>query len=184
MDCVPRITRAQELDVLSSTANVTGTRAMIEAASHLPRYLGAQVTAAGKLAPAKVLIVGAGVAGLAATGVGRAMGAIVRAFDSRPAAGEQVKSLGAEFLTIDMAEDGTGTGGYGKKMSDEYYKEEMKLFKELAKETDIIITTALIPGMPAPKLILTEAVEQMKPGSVVVDMAAEQGGMCSFPFGY
>mmetsp|Transcript_21887 Transcript_21887/g.36237 ORF Transcript_21887/g.36237 Transcript_21887/m.36237 type:complete len:1190 (-) Transcript_21887:810-4379(-) len=181
MDCVPRTTRAQELDALSSTGAINGTRAMIEAASALLRYPSGQMTAAGKYPPAKVLIVGAGVAGLAAIGVGRALGAEVRAFDTRPAAAEQVQSMGATFLTIteeQMKEMGGGVGGYAKEMSQEFIDAEMALFMEQAKEVDIIITTALIPGRKAPLLITKEHVAAMKPGSVVVDMAAEMGGNC------
>jgi len=178
MDQVPRISRAQKLDALSSMANIAGYRAVVEAANHFPRFFAGQITAAGKVPPAKVMVIGAGVAGLAAIGAARGLGAIVRAFDTRPAVKEQVESMGAEFLELDFAEDGTGAGGYAKVMSPEFIAAEMALFLAQAKEVDIIITTALIPGRPAPKLITREHVEAMRPGSVVVDLAAEQGGNC------
>ncbi len=178
MDAVPRISRAQKLDALSSMANIAGYRAVVEAANQFGRFFTGQITAAGKVAPAKVMVIGAGVAGLAAIGTARSLGAIVRAFDTRPVVKEQVESLGAEFLELDFKEDGTGTGGYAKVMSPEFIKAEMDLFAAQAKEVDIIVTTALIPGKPAPKLITREMVESMKEGSVIVDMAAEQGGNC------
>lgn len=178
VDSVPRISRAQKLDVLSSMANIAGYRAVVEAASHFGRFFTGQVTAAGKVAPAKVMVIGAGVAGLAAIGAARGMGAIVRAFDTRPEVKEQVESMGADFLELEFEEDASGEGGYAKVMSKEFIEAEMALFAEQAKEVDIIITTALIPGRPAPELILTEMVESMKPGSVIVDLAAEQGGNC------
>ncbi len=178
VDSVPRISRAQKLDVLSSMANIGGYRAVVEAASHFGRFFTGQVTAAGKVAPAKVLVIGAGVAGLAAIGAARGMGAIVRAFDTRPEVKEQVESMGADFLELEFEEDASGEGGYAKVMSKEFIDAEMALFAEQAKEVDIIITTALIPGRPAPELIKTEMVESMKPGSVIVDLAAEQGGNC------
>ncbi|MEX1366131.1 MAG: Re/Si-specific NAD(P)(+) transhydrogenase subunit alpha [Nannocystaceae bacterium] len=178
MDQVPRISRAQKLDALSSMANIAGYRAVIEAANNFPRFFTGQITAAGKVPPAKVMVIGAGVAGLAAIGAAKGLGAIVRAFDTRPAVKEQVESMGAEFLDLDFEEDGTGAGGYAKVMSEEFIAAEMALFAEQAKEVDIIVTTALIPGRPAPKLILREHVEAMKPGSVIVDLAAEQGGNC------
>ncbi|OUC15524.1 MAG: NAD(P) transhydrogenase subunit alpha [Alkalinema sp. CACIAM 70d] len=178
MDAVPRISRAQKLDALSSMANIAGYRAVVEAANQFGRFFTGQITAAGKVPPAKVLVIGAGVAGLAAIGAAKNLGAIVRAFDTRPVVKEQVESLGAEFLQVELEEDGSGQGGYAKEMSPEFIKAEMELFAAQAKEVDIIITTALIPGRPAPKLILREAVELMKPGSVVVDLAAEQGGNC------
>ena len=178
MDAVPRISRAQKLDALSSMANIAGYRAVVEAAAHCGRFFTGQVTAAGKIPPAKVLIIGAGVAGLAAVGAAGGMGAIVRAFDTRPEVKEQVESMGAEFLMLDFAEDGSGEGGYAKVMSEEFIAAEMKLFAEQAREVDIIITTALIPGKPAPKLILADTARAMKPGSVIVDLAAEQGGNC------
>lgn len=178
MDSVPRISRAQKLDALSSMANIGGYRAVVEAANQFGRFFTGQVTAAGKVPPAKVMVIGAGVAGLAAIGAARSMGAIVRAFDTRPEVKEQVESMGAEFLELEFEEDGGGEGGYAKVMSKEFIEAEMALFAEQAKEVDIIITTALIPGKPAPELIKTEMVESMKPGSVIVDLAAEQGGNC------
>lgn len=178
MDAVPRISRAQKMDALSSMANISGYRAVIEAASHFPSFFTGQFTAAGKVPPAKVLIIGAGVAGLAALGAAKGLGAIVRAFDVRAAAEEQVKSLGGEFLTVSIKESGEGGGGYAKEMSQEFIDAEMALFRAQAKEVDIVITTALIPGRPAPKLWMEEAVRLMKPGSVVVDLAAEKGGNC------
>jgi NAD(P) transhydrogenase subunit alpha len=178
MDQVPRISRAQKMDALSSMANISGYRAVIEAAARFGSFFTGQFTAAGKVPPAKVLIIGAGVAGLAALGAAKGLGAIVRAFDVRPAVEEQVKSLGGEFLTVSIQESGEGQGGYAKEMSKEFLDAEYALFRAQAKEVDIVITTALIPGKPAPKLWFTDMVELMKPGSVVVDMAAEQGGNC------
>ncbi len=179
MDSVPRISRAQKVDALSSMANIAGYRAVVEAAQHFGRFFTGQITAAGKVPPAKVLVIGAGVAGLAAIGAAQSMGAIVRSFDTRPEVKEQIESMSAEFLMLDFAdEDGSGEGGYAKVMSDEFIKAEMALFAEQAKEVDIIITTALIPGRPAPRLITAEMVESMKDGSVIVDLAAEQGGNC------
>lgn len=178
IDAVPRISRAQKLDALSSMANIAGYRAVIEAANQFGRFFTGQITAAGKVPPAKVLIIGAGVAGLAAIATARGLGAIVRAFDTRPVVKEQVQSLGAEFLELKFEEDGTGEGGYAKVMSPEFIKAEMELFAAQAKDVDIIITTALIPGKKAPTLITTEMVESMKVGSIVVDLAAEQGGNC------
>ncbi|KAG8409378.1 hypothetical protein J3459_017556 [Metarhizium acridum] len=178
MDMIPRISRAQVFDALSSMANIAGYKAVLEASNVFGRFLTGQVTAAGKIPPCKVLIIGAGVAGLSAIATARRMGAIVRGFDTRPAAREQVQSLGAEFIEVDIQEDGSGAGGYAKEMSKEFIEAEMKLFKDQAKEVDIIITTALIPGKPAPKLIKTDMLDVMKPGSVVVDLAAEAGGNC------
>ncbi len=178
MDCVPRISRAQKMDALSSMANIAGYRAVVEAANCFGRFFTGQITAAGKINPAKVLVIGAGVAGLAAIGAARSLGAIVRAFDTRPEVKEQVESMGADFLLLDFEEDGSGSGGYAKVMSDEFIQAEMALFMEQAKEVDIIVTTALIPGKPAPTLITKDMVESMRPGSVIVDMAAEQGGNC------
>lgn len=178
MDAVPRISRAQKMDALSSMANIAGYRAVIEAANRFGRFFTGQITAAGKVPPAKVMVIGAGVAGLAAIGTARALGAIVRAFDTRLVVKEQVQSLGAEFLELHFEEDGSGEGGYAKTMSDEFIKAEMALFADQAKEVDIIITTALIPGKKAPVLITREMVDSMKNGSVIVDMAAEQGGNC------
>jgi NAD(P) transhydrogenase subunit alpha len=179
MDSVPRISRAQKLDALSSMANIAGYRAVVEAAQHFGRFFTGQITAAGKVPPAKIMVIGAGVAGLAAIGAAKSMGAIVRAFDTRPEVKEQVESMDAEFLMLDFEdEDGSGEGGYAKVMSDEFIAAEMALFAEQAKDVDIIITTALIPGKPAPRLITAEMVESMKDGSVIVDLAAEQGGNC------
>jgi len=178
MDAIPRISRAQKMDALSSMANIAGYRAVIEAANAFGRFFTGQITAAGKVPPAKVLIIGAGVAGLAAIGAARSLGAIVRSFDTRPVVKEQVMSLGADFLELQFAEDGTGEGGYAKTMSKEFIEAEMKLFAAQAAEVDIIITTALIPGTKAPVLITREMVESMKQGSVIVDLAAEQGGNC------
>jgi len=178
MDSVPRISRAQKMDALSSMANIGGYRAVVEAAQHFGRFFTGQITAAGKIPPAKVLVIGAGVAGLAAIGAARSMGAIVRAFDTRPEVKEQVESMDGEFLLLEFEEDGSGSGGYAKTMSPEFIEAEMALFTEQAKEVDIIITTALIPGRPAPELITEAMVESMQDGSVIVDLAAEQGGNC------
>ena len=180
MDSVPRISRAQKVDALSSMANIAGYRAVVEAAQHFGRFFTGQITAAGKVPPAKVLVIGAGVAGLAAIGAAKSMGAIVRSFDTRPEVKEQVESMDAEFLMLDFEddEDGAGEGGYAKVMSEAFIKAEMELFAEQAKDVDIIITTALIPGKPAPKLITAETARSMKDGSVIVDLAAEQGGNC------
>ncbi len=178
MDCVPRISRAQSMDALSSMANIAGYRAVVEAAHHFGSFFTGQITAAGKISPAKVLVIGAGVAGLSAIGTAKGLGAIVRAFDTRAAVKDQVKSMGADFLELDFHESGEGAGGYAKVMSDEFIKAEMQLFAEQAKDVDIIITTALIPGKPAPRLITAEMVRSMKPGSVIVDLAAENGGNC------
>src|SRR6188768_107584 len=179
MDQVPRITRAQKMDALSSMANIAGYRAVIEAASFYGRFFTGQMTAAGKVPPAKVLVIGAGVAGLAAIGAARGLGAIVRAFDTRAEVREQVQSLGAEFLQVELEEDGRGVGGYAKEMSKEFIAAEMALFALQAREVDIIITTALVPGKPAPVLITEDMVKSMRQGSVIVDMAAESGGNCS-----
>lgn len=180
MDSVPRISRAQKMDALSSMANIAGYRAIVEAAQHFGRFFTGQITAAGKVPPAIVMVIGAGVAGLAAIGAAKSMGAIVRAFDTRPEVKEQVESMDADFLMLDFEDDegGSGEGGYAKTMSKEFIDAEMALFREQAKEVDIIITTALIPGRPAPKLIMADMVHSMKDGSVVVDLAAEQGGNC------
>ncbi|PQE13892.1 hypothetical protein CJF30_00006687 [Rutstroemia sp. NJR-2017a BBW] len=173
MDMIPRISRAQVFDALSSMANIAGYKAVLEASNHYGRFLTGQVTAAGK-----VLVIGGGVAGLSAIGTARRLGAIVRGFDTRPEVREQVQSLGAEFIEVDMKEDGSGAGGYGKEMSKEFIEAEMKLFMEQCRDVDIVITTALIPGRPAPRLITEEMVAAMKPGSVIVDLAAEAGGNC------
>lgn len=178
MDCVPRLSRSQKMDALSSMANIGGYRAIVEAANQFGRFFTGQVTAAGKVPPAKVMVIGAGVAGLAAIGAAKSMGAIVRAFDTRLEAKEQVESLGAEFLELEFEEDGSGEGGYAKTMSKEFIDAEMAMFREQCKEIDIIVTTALIPGRPAPELIMKDMVESMKSGSVIVDLAAEQGGNC------
>ncbi|KAI1391571.1 NAD(P) transhydrogenase mitochondrial precursor [Hypoxylon trugodes] len=178
MDMIPRISRAQVFDALSSMANIAGYKAVLEASNNFGRFLTGQVTAAGKIPPCKVLVIGAGVAGLSAIATARRMGAIVRGFDTRSAAREQVQSLGAEFIEVEIEEDGSGAGGYAKEMSPEFIAAEMKLFTEQAKDVDIIITTALIPGKRAPKLITKDMVNVMKPGSVVVDLAAEAGGNC------
>lgn len=178
MDSVPRMSRAQKCDALSSMANIAGYRAIVEAAQHFGRFFTGQITAAGKISPAKVLVIGAGVAGLAAIGTAKGMGAIVRSFDTRPEVKEQIESMDAEFLMLDFKEEGGGTGGYAKTMSPEFIAAEMALFAEQAKEVDIIVTTALIPGRPAPKLITADMVASMRAGSVIVDLAAEQGGNC------
>ena len=178
MDSVPRISRAQKLDALSSMANIAGYRAVIEAAHQFGRFFTGQITAAGKVPPAKVFVIGAGVAGLAAIGAASGLGAIVRANDTRPEVADQVKSMGAEFVSVEYEEEGSGVGGYAKVMSEGFQKAQREVFAKQAKEVDIIITTALIPGKPAPKLITAEMVQSMKPGSVIVDMAAEQGGNC------
>jgi len=179
MDQVPRITRAQKMDALSSMANIAGYRAVIEAASFYGRFFTGQMTAAGKVPPAKVLVIGAGVAGLAAIGAARSLGAIVRAFDTRLEVREQIHSMGAEFLEVSIKEDGAGSGGYAKTMSPEFIAAEMALFAKQAKEVDIIITTALVPGKGAPVLITQEMVSSMRQGSVIVDLAAEAGGNCA-----
>jgi len=181
MDAVPRITRAQKLDALSAMANVAGYRAVIEAAANYGRLLGGQSTAAGRIKPAQVFIVGAGVAGLAAIGAARALGAQVKAFDTRPVVREQVTSMGAEFVPFDFqGESGEGQGGYAKEVSDAYLAAEQQLIAEHCRTSDIVITTALIPGKKAPELITTGAVVGMRRGSVIVDLAAEQGGNCAF----
>ncbi|MDG6258286.1 Re/Si-specific NAD(P)(+) transhydrogenase subunit alpha [Glaesserella parasuis] len=178
MDAVPRISRAQALDALSSMANIAGYRAVVEAAHEFGSFFTGQITAAGKVPPAKVLVIGAGVAGLAAIGAANSLGAIVRAFDSRPEVKEQVQSMGASFLEIDFKEEGGSGDGYAKVMSEEFNRRALALYAEQAKEVDIIITTALIPGKPAPRLITKEMVATMKPGSVIVDLAAATGGNC------
>jgi H+-translocating NAD(P) transhydrogenase subunit alpha len=178
MDAIPRISRAQKMDVLSSMANISGYRAVVEAAFYFGRFLNGQITAAGKVEPAKVLVVGAGVAGLAAIGTANSLGAIVKAFDTRKEVAEQIQSMGAKFLTVDINEDGRTESGYSKEMSQEFIDAEMKLFAEQAKDVDIVITTAQIPGRPAPKLWLDYHVKLMKKGSIVVDLAASSGGNC------
>ncbi len=180
MEMVPRMTRSQSMDALSSMANIAGYRAVIEATHHFGRFLTGQITAAGKMPPAKIMIIGAGVAGLAAIGTASSLGAIVRAFDTRPEVKEQIESMGAEFLELDYEEpEEAGSGdGYAKEMSKAFIDAEMALFAEQAKDVDIIITTAMIPGKPAPKLITQAMVHSMKPGSIVVDLAAAGGGNC------
>jgi len=178
MDSVPRISRAQSMDALSSMANIAGYRAVVEASHNFGSFFTGQITAAGKVPPAKVMIIGAGVAGLAALGTAGSLGAIVRAFDTRPEVKEQIESMGAEFLELDFEEEAGSGDGYAKVMSKEFIEAEMALFAEQAKEVDIIITTAMIPGKPAPKLITKEMVQSMKQGSVVVDLAALGGGNC------
>ena len=178
MDSIPRISRAQKLDALSSMANIAGYRAVVEASNQFGRFFSGQITAAGKVAPAKIMVIGAGVAGLAAIGTAKSLGAIVRAFDTRPEVKDQILSMDAEFLELDFEEDGSGEGGYAKVMSKEFIEAEMALFGEQAREVDVIITTALIPGRPAPKLVTEAMVKSMRDGSVIVDLAAEQGGNC------
>jgi NAD(P) transhydrogenase subunit alpha len=179
IDQVPRISRAQKIDALSSMANIAGYRAVIEAASFYGRFFTGQMTAAGRVAPAKVLVIGAGVAGLAAIGAARGLGAIVRAFDPRPSVKDQVGSMGAEFIEVAVKEEGEGAGGYAKEMSPAFIAAEMAMFAAQARDVDIIITTALIPNRPAPVLITEEMVKTMKRGSVIVDLAAENGGNCA-----
>ena len=180
MDMVPRISRAQKMDALSSMANLAGYRAVIEAANNFGRFFTGQVTAAGKIPPAKVLVVGAGVAGLAAIGASVSLGAVTYAFDVRPEVAEQIESMGAEFvfLEFEQAQDGAATGGYAAPSSPEFREKQLAKFRELAPEVDIVITTALIPGRPAPKLWTEDMVRAMKRGSVIVDLAAERGGNC------
>ena len=178
MDSVPRISRAQKLDALSSMANIAGYRAVIEAAHHFGRFFTGQITAAGKIPPAKVFVIGAGVAGLSAIGTASALGAIVRANDTRPEVADQVKSMGAEFVGVEYQEEGSGVGGYARVMSEGFQKAQRETFAKQAKDVDIIVTTALIPGKPAPKLITADMVRSMRPGSVIVDLASEQGGNC------
>jgi len=181
MDMVPRISRAQKMDALSSMANIAGYRSVIEAGNNFGRFFTGQITAAGKVPPAKVLVVGAGVAGLAAIGTATSLGAITLAFDVRPEVAEQIESMGAEFVYLDFEEtqqDGAATGGYAAPSSPEFREKQLEKFRELAPEIDIVITTALIPGRDAPKLWLADMVADMKPGSVIVDLAAERGGNC------
>lgn len=180
MDMVPRISRAQKMDALSSMANIAGYRAVIEAGNNFGRFFTGQVTAAGKVPPAKVLVIGAGVAGLSAIGTAASLGAVVRAFDVRPEVSEQIESMGAEFLFLDFedSQDGSESGGYASPSSPEFREKQLECFREQAPDVDIVITTALIPGRPAPKLWLEDMVAAMKPGSVIVDLAAEKGGNC------
>src|SRR3954463_64670 len=178
MDSVPRISRAQKLDALSSMANIAGYRAVIEAAHAFGRFFTGQITAAGKVPPARIFVIGAGVAGLAAIGAASGLGAIVLANDTRPEVADQIKSLGGEFVGVDYVEEGSGVGGYARVMSEGFKKAQREVFAAQARAVDVIITTALIPGKPAPKLITAEMVRSMRPGSVIVDLAAEQGGNC------
>ncbi|NYS60263.1 Re/Si-specific NAD(P)(+) transhydrogenase subunit alpha [Vreelandella salicampi] len=180
MDMVPRISRAQKMDALSSMANIAGYRSVIEAGNNFGRFFTGQVTAAGKVPPAKVLVIGAGVAGLSAIGTATSLGAVVRAFDVRPEVAEQIESMGAEFLFLDFedSQDGAETGGYASPSSPEFREKQLECFREQAPDIDIVITTALIPGKPAPKLWLEDMVKAMKPGSVIIDLAAEKGGNC------
>ncbi len=181
MDMVPRISRAQSLDALSSMANISGYRAVVEAAHAFGRFFTGQITAAGKVPPAQVLVIGAGVAGLAAIGAAGSLGAVVKAFDTRLEVAEQIESMGGQFLKLDFPTETGGSGdGYAKVMSEEFIAAEMKLFAEQARQVDIIITTAAIPGKPAPKLITRDMVDSMKPGSVIVDLAAATGGNCEY----
>ncbi|MEK6207174.1 MAG: Re/Si-specific NAD(P)(+) transhydrogenase subunit alpha [Chloroflexota bacterium] len=176
MDAIPRITRAQSMDALSSQATVAGYKAVLLAAAALPKFFPMLTTAAGTIPPAKAFVIGAGVAGLQAIATARRLGAVVEAFDTRPVVKEQVQSLGAKFLEVDLGETGEGAGGYAKELSEEAHRKEVELLAKAVKENDIIITTAAIPGRPAPKLITADMVRSMKPGSVIVDLAAETGG--------
>ncbi|ENO85467.1 NAD(P) transhydrogenase subunit alpha, partial [Thauera phenylacetica B4P] len=179
IDCLPRqLSRAQKMDALSSMAGISGYRAVIEAANAFGRFFNGQITAAGKIPPARVFIAGAGVAGLAAIGTAANLGAVVRANDTRAEVADQVVSLGGEFVKVDYDEEGSGGGGYAKVMSEGFQAAQRAMYAREAKDADIVITTALIPGKPAPKLITAEMVQSMKPGSVIVDLAAEQGGNC------
>jgi NAD(P) transhydrogenase subunit alpha len=178
MDAIPRISRAQPLDALSSQATVAGYKAVLLAAASLPRFFPMLTTAAGTIAPAKALVIGAGVAGLQAIATARRLGAVVEAFDTRPVVKEQVQSLGAKFLEIDLGESGAGAGGYAKELSEEAHRKEVELLAKAARENDIVITTAAIPGRKAPVLITKDMVPTMRPGSVIVDLAAETGGNC------
>ncbi len=178
MDAIPRITRAQPMDALSSQATVAGYKAVLLAAAELPRFFPMLTTAAGTIAPAKAFVIGAGVAGLQAIATARRLGAVVEAFDTRPVVKEQVQSLGARFLEIDLGESGEGTGGYAKELSEEAHRKEVELLAKAVKDNDIVITTAAIPGRKAPVLITADMVPAMRPGSVIVDLAAETGGNC------
>ena len=178
MDMIPRISRAQKMDALSSMANIAGYRAVVEAANNFGRFFTGQITAAGRVPPAKVLVIGAGVAGLAAIGAAQGLGAVVRAFDVRPEVAEQIESMGGEFLFLDFDESSSTEGGYAAPSSPEFRKKQLECFREQAPDIDILITTALIPGRDAPKLWLRDMVAKMKPGSVIIDLAAEKGGNC------
>jgi H+-translocating NAD(P) transhydrogenase subunit alpha len=179
MDAVPRITRAQKMDALSAMANIVGYRSVIEAATHLGRFLGGQMTAAGRVAPAKVLVLGAGVAGLAAIACAKSLGAVVRAFDTRPQVREQVESLGATFVPMPALESGEGEGGYAREMSPAFIAAEQALIAQHTESSDVVVCTALVPGKVAPQLVTSGAVVSMQQGSVIVDLAAEQGGNCA-----
>lgn len=179
MEAIPRVTRAQPMDALSSQANIAGYKAVLIAATQLPRYLPMLTTAAGTIPPARVFIIGAGVAGLQAIATARRLGAIVEAFDTRPVVKEQVQSLGARFLEVELGESGEGAGGYAKELSEEAHRKEQELLAKAVREADIVVTTAAIPGKRAPLLITEEMVRAMKPGSVVVDVAAQTGGNCA-----
>src|SRR3989475_5601305 len=176
MELVPRTTRAQMMDALSSQSTVAGYKAVLLAANALQKFFPMLMTAAGTVRPARVLVIGAGVAGLQAIATARRIGAVVEAFDTRPVVKEQVQSLGAKFLEVDLGETGEGAGGYAKELSEEAHRKEVQLLAKAVKENDIVITTAAIPGRPAPKLITADMVRSMKPGSVIVDLAAETGG--------
>ena len=178
MDAIPRVTRAQPMDALSSQATVAGYKAVLLAAAALPKFFPMLTTAAGTIPPAKALVIGAGVAGLQAIATARRLGAVVEAFDTRPVVKEQVQSLGAKFLEIDLGEQGEGAGGYAKELSEEAHRKEVELLAKAVKDNDIVVTTAAIPGRPAPKLITADMVRSMRPGSVIVDLAAETGGNC------
>lgn len=178
MDAIPRITRAQPMDALSSQATVAGYKAVLLAAAQLPRFFPMLTTAAGTIAPAKAFVIGAGVAGLQAIATARRLGAVVQAFDTRPVVKEQVESLGAKFLEVDLGESGAGAGGYAKELSEEAHKREVDMLAKAVRENDIVITTAAIPGRKAPVLITADMVPAMRPGSVIVDLAAETGGNC------
>ncbi len=178
MDAIPRVTRAQPMDALSSQATVAGYKAVLLAAAALPKFFPMLTTAAGTIPPAKALVIGAGVAGLQAIATARRLGAVVEAFDTRPVVREQVQSLGAKFLEIDLGEQGEGAGGYAKELSEEAHRKEVELLAKAVKDNDIVVTTAAIPGRPAPKLITADMVRSMRPGSVIVDLAAETGGNC------
>ena len=178
MDAIPRITRAQPMDALSSQATVAGYKSVLLAAATVPRFLPMLTTAAGTIAPAKVFVIGAGVAGLQAIATARRLGAVVEAFDTRPVVKEQVQSLGARFLEVDLGESGEGAGGYAKELSEEAHRKEVELLAKAVRENDIVITTAAIPGKRAPVLITADMVRSMRPGSAIVDLAAETGGNC------
>src|SRR5438045_6229807 len=176
MDAIPRVTRAQPMDSLSSQSNIAGYKAVVAAANALPKFFPMLTRAAGTVTPARVLVLGAGVAGLQAIATARRLGAVVEAFDTRPVVKEQVQSLGARFLEIDLGEQGEGTGGYAKELSEEAHRKEVELVGKHVKDADVVITTALVPGRRAPILVTTDMIRSMRPGSVIVDLAAEKGG--------